>query len=346
MTLTGLVALGKNGMYAKLEYSQSMPHFGSAYIGIPFEMDSIDGHYYKVTFQCGPIDFQVIKKTSTLEYIPILKDKTKLYTNAQEFEVDSLDSWTEDNVPVFNLQIRDSNGLYNNIYWYPFTIAKYNDSRLNEFPITVIDICKYNFKVNDEPIDVYVDSQNKISIKTPEIKRGFRGGVYYKDIYELEDTIPLSNIFIKIKSVNFIKNEINYEIIPKSKDQLWISPQLIKAIGLGNNQKDGYLIDFFGSWCSPCIQGLKELINHKKELYNKYEVITVACENNSSDYPRSKEILESIGVDWNIKYEIIGEGYNEEFQIRSYPTYVIINRNGLILLISNDVKDLLNHLNN
>lgn len=344
-TFTGLVTSGKSG-YAKLEYSQSMPHFGRAYVGKPIEVDSVDGHYHKVVFQCGPLNFQVIKKASTLEYIPILKDKKRLYTEVQEINVDSLDMWTKNNVPVFNLQITNSDGLSRNIYWYPFTLAKYNDIRFNEFPITVIDICKYNVEINGEPIDIYVDPQNKISIKTPEIKRGVRNGVSYKDAYDLADTIPLNSSFIKITSIDFEKKGINYEIIPKSKNSLWILPQQMKALGLADTQKNYYLIDFYGSWCSPCIHGLKELVNYKKELFEKYDITTIACEYSSNDYPKSKEILDSIGVDWNTKYEIIGEKYNEEFNIRYFPTYIIIRRDGLILLVSNEVKDVLNHLNN
>lgn len=346
MSFTGLVSLGKNGMYGRLEYSQSMPHFGKAYVGIPFEIDSTDGHYNRVVFHCGPLDFQVTKKTSTLEYMPILKDNTKLYTSAQEFDVDSIDFWTENNIPVFNLRIMDSDGLCKHIYWYPFTVAKYFDCRLNEFPITVVDVCKYNVKVSGDLIDVYVDSQNKISIKTPGIKRGLRDGVYYRDTYALADTIPLNNFFIKINSVDFINKEINYEIIPKSDDSIWISPLFLKKIGIADTKKEFYLIDFFGSWCTPCIRGLNDLINQKKELYDKYDVITVACEDNPSDFLKSKEILENIGVDWNIMYEVIGEGLNEKLHICNYPTYVIVDRNGLIHIISNEVKDILNHINN
>ena len=103
------------------------------------------------------------------------------------------------------------------------------------------------------------------------------------------------------------------------------------------------LIDVWGTWCSPCRQAL----SHSKELYNRmaqYDIVFLYLANRSDDESWKNVIKE---------YEVTGDNvvhYNlpdvqqsavENFlKVNQYPTYRLIDRNGNLLDVNADPRDL------
>jgi thiol-disulfide isomerase/thioredoxin len=96
------------------------------------------------------------------------------------------------------------------------------------------------------------------------------------------------------------------------------------------------LIDFWGTWCMPCVKA----IPHLKRLHSEYgpqglEVIGIACER-GAESGRQKRVLDAIEK-YQINYRVLlGEEYEEcpvqqKFRIKSYPTLVLLDHNGAIL---------------
>jgi len=83
------------------------------------------------------------------------------------------------------------------------------------------------------------------------------------------------------------------------------------------------VIDFWGSWCTPCLAEIPDL----KSLYGKYvdklELIGIACNDNQD---RLKSTLDEYNINWP---QVI-EGEQEEnmfstiYGIRAYPTKILI----------------------
>ena len=103
------------------------------------------------------------------------------------------------------------------------------------------------------------------------------------------------------------------------------------------------LIDVWGTWCSPCRQAL----SHSKELYNRmaqYDIVFLYLANRSDDESWKNVIKE---------YEVTGDNvvhYNlpdvqqsavENFlKVNGYPTYRLIDRNGNLLDVNADPRNL------
>jgi thiol-disulfide isomerase/thioredoxin len=96
------------------------------------------------------------------------------------------------------------------------------------------------------------------------------------------------------------------------------------------------LLDFWGTWCMPCVKA----IPHLKRLHAEYgpqglEVIGIACER-GAESGRQKRVLDAIEK-YQINYRVLlGEEYEEcpvqqKFRIQSYPTLILLDRNGTVL---------------
>jgi thiol-disulfide isomerase/thioredoxin len=96
------------------------------------------------------------------------------------------------------------------------------------------------------------------------------------------------------------------------------------------------LLDFWGTWCMPCVKA----IPHLKRLHAEYgpmglEVVGIACER-GAESGRQKRVLDAIDK-YQINYRVLlGEEYEEcpvqqKFHIQSYPTLVLLDRNGAVL---------------
>ena len=102
------------------------------------------------------------------------------------------------------------------------------------------------------------------------------------------------------------------------------------------------LLDFWGSWCGPCMKQVPDL----KAIYGKYhgkqfknatdfELVSVAIERNKKS---GENAIKRLGLDW--KYHIINETkslrffggeYAEQFNIKEVPTTFLLDENGQIV---------------
>jgi thiol-disulfide isomerase/thioredoxin len=89
------------------------------------------------------------------------------------------------------------------------------------------------------------------------------------------------------------------------------------------------VLDFWGTWCGPCMYGVPKM----KEYYNKYkdrlEFVGIACADVESDW---KKTIEKNGMNWvHILNDASKSDISVLYGVSSYPTKVIINPNGEII---------------
>ena len=103
------------------------------------------------------------------------------------------------------------------------------------------------------------------------------------------------------------------------------------------------LVDVWGTWCSPC----KRALSHSKELYERmaqYDMVFLYLANNS-DEDSWKNVIKEYNVtgDNVVHYNLPGEQQSvvENFlNVNGYPTYRLIDRNGNLLNVNADPRNL------
>ena len=103
------------------------------------------------------------------------------------------------------------------------------------------------------------------------------------------------------------------------------------------------LIDVWGTWCSPC----RKALSHSKELYERmaqYDIVFFYLANRSDDESWKNVIKEyNVTGDNVVHYNLPGEQQSavENFlKVNGYPTYRLIDRNGNLLDVNADPRNL------
>ena len=103
------------------------------------------------------------------------------------------------------------------------------------------------------------------------------------------------------------------------------------------------LVDVWGTWCSPC----KRALSHSKELYERmapYDIVFLYLANRSDENSWKNVIKEyNVTGDNVVHYNLPGEQQSavENFlKVNCYPTYRLIDRNGNLLDVNADPRDL------
>ena len=111
-----------------------------------------------------------------------------------------------------------------------------------------------------------------------------------------------------------------------------------RSISLEKMRGHYILIDFWGSWCKPCISVIPELRDiHKK--YPQLELISVAVDpapNTNYGFTPAplKTAIKELQMDWINIQDRSAEGseqISEKYKIKSYPTTVLIDTDGKII---------------
>jgi len=138
---------------------------------------------------------------------------------------------------------------------------------------------------------------------------------YSEHSYEIEKELtPLDN-----KQFKKLLAQLN---ISDTTDRVLSFPQLIQE-----NPSPYYLIDFWATWCAPCIGGVK--IMNEMDMPKNINVISI-----SMDKERDKEKwkTKTVGLKQSITYWLDDTNENaisflKFIELQSIPRYIIIDKN-------------------
>ncbi|WP_373513603.1 TlpA family protein disulfide reductase [Persicitalea sp.] len=185
-----------------------------------------------------------------------------------------------------------------------------------------------------------------------------RGDLYIKDlsnntILRFNPPLQVGNAFslgdkrVKIDQVSYFGETGVLTVLEPGEDNFGVRQEetlpdsSLNAFQVKLAKSSEYtLIDFWGSWCGPCIQALPDL----KTVYEKYrndpkfQLVSVAYEN-SKDLTKLNALVEKHGIDWQniIEYQSKqGEAPNYDkmvwhFDVSVFPTTILLDKTGKIV---------------
>lgn len=174
-----------------------------------------------------------------------------------------------------------------------------------------------------------------------------------KSLTSSTEFISINNSLYLNKGVNFNKNVLVLEKVNTNQNQIESTKVGFKAISFKGEDfktkkiiktadyKGKYLlIDFWGTWCKPCIQELPNL----KEIYDntdrtKFEIIGIAV--NSTSEALNK-MMDKNSITWPQIVSDSKNRINDIYGISNYPTTFIVDPTGTIIeknLKGNELKN-------
>ncbi len=188
-------------------------------------------------------------------------------------------------------------------------------------------------------------------------------GIFYKEAYEYSlkyvNTIAGTNIFLNYQTAFF--PEKKDEILSKMNEQTKSNPyikSLIKQIEqekktakgqpyidftlqniAGKEVKlsdyigktDYLLVDFWASWCAPCLHSLPELKRfYKKHKGVKFDIVGVSLDNKKEDWEKA---IKKHKIKWNHISDLKGwkSVAASSYSIHAIPSTVLIDKEGKIV---------------
>lgn len=205
--------------------------------------------------------------------------------------------------------------------------------------------------IGDEDIETWITNvKNKL-----ENVLGFNDGVFY-DLSicntfaaQLNDMRPLTDKQVaNIK--HYFKNEAIAEILiaenhrilnliaedKNSKQELIIKKKkvlekssLVKDI-INKHSGKAIIVDFWATWCSPCVKAIREMETLKKEYENK-DIVFVYISSYSSPQKTWEIMKKDIPGDHYYVDEKTWDQLSFEFEFGHIPTYLFIDKSGNVL---------------
>lgn len=94
------------------------------------------------------------------------------------------------------------------------------------------------------------------------------------------------------------------------------------------------LLDFWGSWCAPCITALPKLADAYDQFGGEqFEIVGFAYEPKSS----LRQTMEEYDITWPQVLDEDGS-YGDQFAVRGYPTYYLVGPDGTIVATGSDLR--------
>ncbi|MDR1340343.1 MAG: TlpA family protein disulfide reductase [Prevotellaceae bacterium] len=265
---------------------------------IPFEMESVDNNANK--------DSLALAHVINVSFEIFVHDKT-----------------VPVNVPIYIEYSRRSN-----IFFY--NLSQYATSQFKGEQIAVVSSGFMNLSYKDI----------EVAFMRNDLKNGEK--IKEENRYRKNEYIEIKNEIYRIAGVNTNKSTLTLERMGLSREQLFSTQIGYKSylfqeeefttkssISLDSLKGKYVVLDFWATWCGPCIQELP----HLKELYSKtdrakFEIVGIVGSSRSNTLT---EAIDKHAITWP---QILSDDTNkitEMYGINGYPTTFLIDTEGIVI---------------
>jgi thiol-disulfide isomerase/thioredoxin len=91
-----------------------------------------------------------------------------------------------------------------------------------------------------------------------------------------------------------------------------------------DTQEKYIVLDFWGSWCSPCIHGMPEMKRVYEKYRDKLEIVGIACNDKEADWKTAVIEHELLWIQ-TINVATVESSISVRYAIDSYPTKIILS---------------------
>ncbi|WP_298753964.1 TlpA disulfide reductase family protein [uncultured Psychroserpens sp.] len=173
------------------------------------------------------------------------------------------------------------------------------------------------------------------------LPRAYSDGFIYKDITLKKINYPVPNSFFTLTNKNLntdyltgnqAENELakaNLLPIGKTPTQWSAKDQFGKTISSKQLQGKVVLLDFWGSWCTPCIQAMPDIQKLQDHYKHNPNVIIIGI----SAGERDKEAALKLFKEKGYNYTHIPNGDDiakSNYKVKEYPSLYILDKHGKI----------------
>ena len=89
------------------------------------------------------------------------------------------------------------------------------------------------------------------------------------------------------------------------------------------------VLDFWGSWCAPCISGFPKMKEYYQKYNNKFEFVGIACNDRKGDWEKA---IEEFQLNW---IHVLNDKSTNDiailYGVTAYPTKFIIDMDGKVI---------------
>jgi len=97
---------------------------------------------------------------------------------------------------------------------------------------------------------------------------------------------------------------------------------------LSDNRRSVVLLDFFATWCNPCIAEIPHLKSLHEEISEDFIIISISVSPETDTVQNLQQFRQEHEIDWIIARDTIGIW--EDYNVQYIPTLVIIDQEGYI----------------
>jgi len=175
-----------------------------------------------------------------------------------------------------------------------------------------------------ELIEIYLklnDKEKALDWLDEAVNRGFNSYMY---LYE-KDFVMIQNEDRFKKAITKIKDNIG---IDKTAKNFTVGLLSGKNFTLAEQKGKVILVDFWATWCRPCVVGIPALKKYYQELNPKgFEIIGISLDNSIEPL---NEFIKNEDLKWKISYS--GKGWKDDtaklYGVNSIPSYWLIDKKG------------------
>jgi len=173
-----------------------------------------------------------------------------------------------------------------------------------------------------------------------------RGRMFRQEQYFLTPTVQLEGATWEVVSIDPAGTELRLRpaeatdapvaIREGAPAPAWEATTVVgEAISSSTFEGKYVLLDFWGSWCAPCIDALPKLADaYERFGGEQFELVGFAYESKESLTNALKRHEE---ITWPQILDDAGD-YSTQFAVRSYPTYYLIDPEGIVVATGSELR--------
>ena len=112
------------------------------------------------------------------------------------------------------------------------------------------------------------------------------------------------------------------EILPKLELKDWINGE---AVSLESLKGKVVLLDFWATWCGPCIASIPRNNELQRKYGEKGLVVIGVCHPRGAD--KMKQTVEGKGIEYLVAKDVEGKSI-QSYAVNGFPDYYLIDRSG------------------